>query len=426
MSVGKIHQYEGNARGTILRVLAQYEGLDVEWVHCNAAAKDSAIGWDKYVEKFPYGKVQISIGIDSSLRGWRFQPIRSSPHCFLIKNKSQNKYNLLGKGVENEAKVAQWLSFFNMEYLPTAFKWFGPLKTGVGYNKTAAVEAEAKTELVVGIVEKHLATRTYLVGERISLADIMFASFTYRAAQFVFDAQWRKAHPNTTRHLLTLLNQPQYKAVVPKPDLIEVALKFTPAKKEAAPAKEKKEAAAAPKEKKEKPKKEAEEEDEPSVPAEPKAKHPCEALGGAASFPLDEWKRQYSNNETKDAMKWLDEHFDAKDYSLWEVVYKYPAELTQVYMSANLIGGLHTRLEASRKYLFGSAGVYGENNNSKIRGIYMLRGHEWKPVFEVGPDYESYEFRQIDLKKDRAAIEAAWAWTDEFEGLKFADGKVFK
>ena len=43
-------------------------------------------------------------------------------------------------------------------------------------------------------------------------------------------------------------------------------------------------------------------------------------------------------------------------------------------MSANLIGGFHNRLEGSRKYLFGSAGVYGENNNSKIVGAYLARG----------------------------------------------------
>lgn len=73
-------------------------------------------------------------------------------------------------------------------------------------------------------------------------------------------------------------------------------------------------------------------------------------------------------------MKWLDEHYDAQDYSLWRVDYKYPTELTQVFMSANLIGGFHNRLEGSRKYLFGSAAVYGVKDDSLICGVYMLRG----------------------------------------------------
>jgi elongation factor 1-gamma len=43
-------------------------------------------------------------------------------------------------------------------------------------------------------------------------------------------------------------------------------------------------------------------------------------------------------------------------------------------MSSNLVTGFHSRLEGSRKYVFGSTGVYGENNNSKIVGVYMIRG----------------------------------------------------
>lgn len=43
-------------------------------------------------------------------------------------------------------------------------------------------------------------------------------------------------------------------------------------------------------------------------------------------------------------------------------------------MSSNLVGGFHNRLEGSRKYLFGSAAVYGKANDSLISGVYMLRG----------------------------------------------------
>lgn len=80
----------------------------------------------------------------------------------------------------------------------------------------------------------------------------------------------------------------------------------------------------------------------------------------------------------------------------------------------------------SRKYLFGNACVYGENNNSKVQGIYLVRGQDWKPVFEVGPDYESFEFTKLDPSKeeDRKAVDLNWAWEDEVDGKKVADGKV--
>lgn len=92
------------------------------------------------------------------------------------------------------------------------------------------------------------------------------------------------------RHFTTVSHQPEFLAVLGgEPTLIEKAIVFTPPKKEAAAPK----APKAPKAKEVE-----EEEEEPSAPAEPKAKHPAEALGAAKSFPLDEWKRQYSNSET--------------------------------------------------------------------------------------------------------------------------------
>ncbi|GAA5899945.1 hypothetical protein JCM5296_001923, partial [Sporobolomyces johnsonii] len=97
-----------------------------------------------------------------------------------------------------------------------------------------------------------------------------------------------------------------------------------------------------------------------------------------------------------------------------------------VFMSSNLITGFHTRLEASRKYLFGSMGVYGKANDSLITGAYMIRGNDWKGVFDVAPDYESYEFTPLDLKADRDFIMGAWSWEHEVDGKPYADGKVFK
>ncbi|KAK4045885.1 hypothetical protein OIO90_006669, partial [Microbotryomycetes sp. JL221] len=139
------------------------------------------------------------------------------------------------------------------------------------------------------------------------------------------------------------------------------------------------------------------------------------------SFPLDEWKRQYSNNDTPVAMKWLEEHYDPQDYSFWKVQYRYNDELTQVFMSSNLITGFHSRLEASRKYVFGSNGVYGTNNNNKIAGVYLIRGSDYKQVFDVAPDYESYEFTPLDFKADRDFIEGCWSWTNTLDGLEYAD-----
>ena len=58
---------------------------------------------------------------------------------------------------------------------------------------------------------------------------------------------------------------------------------------------------------------------------------------------MDEFKREYSNKDTLTvAIPYFWQHFDANRefYSIWYCEYKYASELTQVFMSSNLIGGL--------------------------------------------------------------------------------------
>jgi elongation factor 1-gamma len=96
------------------------------------------------------------------------------------------------------------------------------------------------------------------------------------------------------------------------------------------------------------------------------------------------------------------------------------------------IGGFFARLEASRKYIFGAASVYGTSNDSIIRGAFFIRGQEALPAFDVAPDFESYEFTKLDPKNpaDKEFVNDQWAWDKPTEekgkSYEWADGKVFK
>lgn len=97
----------------------------------------------------------------------------------------------------------------------------------------------------------------------------------------------------------TIVNQPKLKSIYGEVKYCDKAAQFVP------PAKEKKEKApaapaAAKAEKKPKEKEADDEEDEPLVPAEPKAKNPLDDLP-KSTFNLEDWKRTYSNNETRGA-----------------------------------------------------------------------------------------------------------------------------
>jgi elongation factor 1-gamma len=96
------------------------------------------------------------------------------------------------------------------------------------------------------------------------------------------------------------------------------------------------------------------------------------------------------------------------------------------------VGGFFNRLEASRKYIFGAASVYGVTNDSIIQGAFFIRGQEALPAFDVAPDYESYEFTKLDPTKaeDKEFVESMWSWDKPIEvkgkTYEWADGKVFK
>ena len=198
---------------------------------------------------------------------------------------SQNeKTTLLGKTKQDYASILRWLSYTNAEVLPHFGGWYRPLLGLDNYNKKNVDEASKNALKNIGVLETYLTANTYLVGERVTLADFFAAALLTRAFATVLDKEWRSKNQAVTRWYNTIIDQPAFKAVVPNPVFAEEIIKYTPPKKEEKPKEEKK-----PKEqpKKQEKKKEEEDEEEEEKPA-PKPKHPLESLP-KATFVLDDW-----------------------------------------------------------------------------------------------------------------------------------------
>lgn len=406
MAFGTLFASEGNPRTIAIKAVAKANGLDVKVTTVDLAAPRTA----EHLAGSPIGKVPAFVGED----GFTLHEAVAIAIYFTSQNE---KTTLLGKTKQDYASILKWMSFFNSDILNALAGQYVPLLGRAPYNKQAVDEAAKQSDKAVAVVEKYLSEHTYLVGERLTLADIFAAGIISRGFDYFYDPKWREANPATTRWYETIVNQPIYSDVVGKVQLIDkvVLPNVAPKKAEAPKAAPKAAAAAA----------------APATEDAPKPKHPCEALG-KSSFALDDLKRFYSNNETPDAMKYFWETVPFDEYSIWKVDYKYNEELKLTFMSSNLIGGFNNRLEASRKYIFGTASVYGEDNASIIQGAFVIRGQEYLPVFDVAPDYESYSFVKLDPKKeeDRAFVEANWGWEKpaivDGKEYPYAKGKVFK
>ncbi|KAG6856138.1 hypothetical protein H0H87_007143 [Tephrocybe sp. NHM501043] len=405
--------------GRIIRAVAAVAGVPLEIPTAYEHYVDNKK--PEFLAKFPHGKIPALETADG------FTLFESTTIARYVAGLAPNA-GLLGANTQETALIDQWVHLAESE-IDTYTGFSNALVKGfiTPYNKPIHTIFVERSERALQTLNNHLASRTFFVGERITLADIFIAGVTFRAASVSFDAAARAKYNHVTRHLETVINQAQLKDIFSPVEFVEKALQFVP------PPKEKKEPkaapAAAPKAEK-KPKAAEDDEEEPDVPAAPKVKNPLDDLP-KSTFNLEDWKRQYSNNDTRGAggsLEWFYQNYDPAGFSVWRFDFKYNEELTLTFKSSNQITGFYNRLEASRKYLFASAGVLGETNNSIITGALILRGSESTPVVEVAPDYESYSYTKLDLanEADKAFFEGALAWDLEVDGKKWVDGKLFK
>jgi len=135
-----------------------------------------------------------------------------------------------------------------------------------------------------------------------------------------------------------------------------------------------------------------------------------------------------AKEDVKAALKSLNDH---ENYSIWRGDYKYNDELTMIFMSCNLIGGMFQRLDKLNKNAFASVCLFGENNDSTISGIWVFKGHEL--AFELDDnwkvDYSSYSWKKMDSKSEdcKKLVDQYWKWEGADEkGRAFNQGKIFK
>jgi len=347
----------------------------------------------------------------------------------------ESKKGLYGKSTFEAGLIDQWVDFAASEVELASYAWLFPIQGVIPNNPLATKKAQEDVKKVLQILDNHLLTRTFLVGNSVTLADIVLATTLLQLFQLVLDPTFRNDVVNTTRWFTTIVNQPEAKAVLGEVTLCEKAA-VAPA-----PVKEKKEKApkeVKPKAEKQQPKKAEPKEEKPQEGEdegeedyekdEPKKKNPLDDLP-KSSFIMDEWKRMYSNNDTRTvALPWFFEHLDKEGYSLWWCEYKYNAELSKVFMTNNLIGGFFQRLEKLHKYAFGSMIIFGEEPNLSVGGLWLFRGQEIPEDMRTCDDAEHYNWTRVSLDdhSQKALLEDYFAWEGSFGGKKFLSGKVFK
>jgi len=426
MSSWKIYTYPSNPRVWKAQIAGKYVGIEIE-TPAFEMGKDNKS--KEFLAKFPVGKVPVL----ETEHGPLFESNAIARH--VARHEGSKIY---GASAYEASLIDQWIDFASNEIeLPSA-AWLYPILEIVPENREATNKAKGDIRKALDILNHHLETRTFLVGERVSLADIVVSMSLYRLYKMVLDPGFRKSWRNLNRWYLTLVHQHEFASVIGEVQLCEkmMVAKAAP-KAAAAPAQpkgeKKKKEPAAPKPKPEPKKKKEEDEDDGDDEhheEKPKGKNPLDALP-KSKLDLEEWKRTYSNESTRDvALPWLWEHFDAEGYSFWFSDYRFNNECQKLFMTANLLGGFVQRLDKLRKYGFGSLVIFGEEPNLQVAGVWLFRGPEVPAEMKETDDYPNYDWKKLDHKdeNDRKLIEDYFAWDGTFGGSRptFQQGKAFK
>ena len=104
-------------------------------------------------------------------------------------------------------------------------------------NKAYDTEVCGRLARPLETVETYLSKHTFLVGERLSLADISAATVLRTAYSFILGKAERAKYPHTFRFYETVIHQPKIRDILSGGQLVEIAQQFVPPAE--APSKEK-------------------------------------------------------------------------------------------------------------------------------------------------------------------------------------------
>ena len=353
------------------------------------------------------------------------------------------KPDLLGENAFEKAKIIQWIEFANCEILRCNKSIIYPIFGWNNLNKEEFDKCNKNIKDYLMLIEKELEKNEFIVGNKMSLADIkLFASLRFLMMFHFPEPMRNKLFPKINQWFEKIMNSPEaikaygrtiscknilkpFSGVINKNKGNEGKLKEEN-KKENKGKKQKQD-----KNQEENKKDVKEKEKEPYVPGllevprfniKEIENNPLDSLP-ESKFDLVKFKSDFLNNSNKkSAMKNFWKNYDPEGYSLWYIEYNNePSECITLFRTCIIKGDILEQLKYFKKYCFGVLGAYGGDGDYKIRGCLLWRGNEIPQEIKGINCYDKMTFRKLDYnqKRDQQLVHDYWTKIGEKE-------KVFK
>jgi len=322
------------------------------------------------------------------------------------------KPDLLGSSIFERAKINQWIEFASCEIQKCLQDIIYPIFNWKEYNKELSDESNKKLKQYMIILEKELNNgKKYILGNKITLADIILFRYLRFFMMLHFTENIRKSlFPKLTKWFENIMNSPEAveaygRTILCKKQIKPLNIKFDKSKYSL---------------------------ENKSVAKN--EKNPLDFLP-PSSFDLESFKQEFfedkSNNKGKTMEKFWKE-FDPKGYSLWWIEYQnLDTEGKKLFRTKNSKNFFLERLDDDfRRFAFGIHGVYGNEGDYKVRGVWLWRGNEIPKEIKENDYFKYLTIKKlgIDKNNDKQLVNEYWTKTNKgnkVDGRALADFTYF-
>ncbi|KAI0117669.1 glutathione S-transferase [Nemania sp. FL0031] len=201
---GTIYSYATNPRVNRAMIIADMNGLEID---IPAFTMRETNRTTEFLSKFPLGKVPAFEGADG------FCLTESIAIATYFAKSGPKADQLLGSDFKSQALITQWACFaegqlFNDVFVPIAMT---VLKLYTFDQKRFTDHLDG-VEKDVKYLEKVLqGGKKFLVGDKLTMADLMVTSLLFHAFKYIVDAEMRKKLPNLVAYIQAFAAAPEHK-----------------------------------------------------------------------------------------------------------------------------------------------------------------------------------------------------------------------
>ncbi|KAI0548820.1 glutathione S-transferase [Xylaria curta] len=201
---GKIYSYPNNPRVNRALIMADMNGLEIEIPPYTMRETNTT---PEFLSKFALGKVPAFEGADG------FCVVESIAIATYIARSGPKAGQLLGTDAKTQALITQWAAFSEGELFNNAF-----VPIAMTVMKVYTLDEKRFNDHIVGLKRdvKYLehvlqGGKKYLVGDQLTMADLMVTSLLYFGFKYIINAEWREELPNLVAYIKNFADAPEHK-----------------------------------------------------------------------------------------------------------------------------------------------------------------------------------------------------------------------